>query len=210
MKLQENRSFKQRFMRFERLGDKYVQVLPLHRGFCVEFDANLLLSTAPESGQMYEILYEERPAVIDSAVIAVLNDQADYTSDAIYETRNRNEYYHVSGTSEIEMYQRYLNEVYAASRLIFRPMLATKPKEWSYEEELRLIYQSENDNDNIEFLKYPRDAVKSIIVGERMPDRERKALQSVLENWGKSSCIKRAIRKEGQFKLEIIDWVYKA
>ena len=55
------------------------------RGFCLEFDKDFIL-TDEVNANIFEVLYENKPSTIDTAVSAVLIDQADYHEDAIYDT----------------------------------------------------------------------------------------------------------------------------
>jgi len=178
------------------------------RGFCLEFDRETIL-TNNSSAQIFEVLYENKPAIVDTAVIAVLNDQVDYHEDAIYETEKRLEYAQMSDEQkestrgEILMYKEYLDLVYTKNRVIYQKMLATKSIEWHYEEELRIILQTDNINKEGFFFKYPIKAIKSIIVGEKMPPIQKQTLFRLIRMKSKDIKLKIASRIPGQFSVKI-------
>jgi hypothetical protein len=162
------------------------------RGFCLEFDPELLLVNDPNYSKFYEVEYQNTPEVIDTALIAVLQDQINYHADAID-----------SGVTEDEAssYNDVLNESLAKSNEIFKKMLATKPINWKYEEEVRVIYQSLSDNKTGEFLKYPPQAIKSVIFGEKMPSKQISALKCLFESHLYPIEFKTAKRAKGTFKV---------
>jgi hypothetical protein len=83
-------------------------------------------------------------------------------------------------------------------------MLATKPINWKYEEEIRVIYQSLSDSKIGEFLKYPSEAIKSVIVGEKMPPKQISALKYLFETHPFPVEFKTAKRAKDSFNV-IID-----
>ena len=47
---------------------------------------------------------------------------------------------------------------------------AAKPVQRKYEQEKRLLIRSKSPGDTSELFSFPSDAVKEIIIGERMPE----------------------------------------
>lgn len=182
------------------------------RGFCVEFDEDEILPDDVDAG-IFEVLYEDKPPFIDTAIIAVLNDQANYHEDAIYETEERLKYAVLdseteeSANSEVQMYKEYLNLVYLKNREIYQKMLATKSIEWQYEEELRIILQTENINNNEVFLKYPVKSIKCIIVGEKMSISQRETLKKIVQLKSFDIKFKIATRVPGRFEVIVHDLI---
>ncbi len=162
------------------------------RGFCLEFDPRLLLVNDPNYSKFYEVEYQNTPEVIDTALIAVLQDQINYHADAI---DNR------VIEDKASSYNDTLNESLSKSNEIFKKMLATKPLVWEYEEEVRVIFQSLCDKKTGEFLKYPPQAIKSVIFGEKMPSKEVSALKCLFELHHYPIEFKTAKRVVGSFKV---------
>ncbi len=173
------------------------------RGFCIEYDQHLILTHVIETAQIYDVIYSESPAVVDTAVISVLNDQIDFHGYAIHEAEKRGEFLGQNTKSEITSYKSYLNKVFFKNSTIYQNMLATKPREWRYEEEIRIIAHARNSNLPSEVIKYPFNSVKSLTIGEKMPMNQKKELIQVLEMNKNSIPIKIAKRKKGKFKIEI-------
>jgi len=181
------------------------------RGFCLEFDEKLILSESNNDVGIFEVLYDCNPSKIDTAVIATLRDQVEYHEDAIYETEKRLNYLKLEEpekkqiANEVDMYKEYLESVYDKNREIYQLMLASKSIEWKYEEEIRIILQTDSFDKNGIFMKYPTSSLKSIIIGEKMPDRQKLTLQKVIGEKISPIKLKLASRIDGQFKVEITD-----
>ncbi|WP_031437404.1 DUF2971 domain-containing protein [Methylobacter tundripaludum] len=177
------------------------------RGFCIEFDRNLILANNSNTARIYDVLYRNSPSLIDTAVIAVLNDQVEYHEDAIYAAEQEIKHFGVDRKEEAEMYKVYLNGVYIKNNEIYQKMLATKPNEWSYEEEIRIIYQTTKPEQSGEFFNYPSEAIKSVIFGERMPDRQVQVLRKLLERHPSPIILKKASRAKGKFNVIVSNGV---
>lgn len=173
------------------------------RGFCIEYDDDLILSNYPENTRIYEVLYKDTPATIDTAVIAVINDQINYHGDAIYALEQEMKYQGLDKKEEIQFLENHLKDVFTTNDYIFQSMLATKPIEWSYEEEIRIIFQTERYDKYGEFMSYPDKAIKSIIIGEKMPEKHRQTLEKILAQRTNPITLKFAKRKKGQFNILI-------
>ncbi len=163
------------------------------RGFCLQFDPDIILHNN-NIAKIYEVEYKEKPAIIDTALIAALADQIAYNSYALESIKNLN-----MQTS----YNQQLNQSVKYAEEIFRSMLATKPIDWIYEEELRIIYQSLSEGKQPEFMNYPRQAIKSVIFGEKMAEKHKNALQSLFFLDPYKIEFKTAKRDKGSFGISI-------
>lgn len=161
------------------------------RGFCLEFDQDILLVNELDNVKFYDVEYKETPATIDTALIAILQDQIEYSLDSFI------------SDNESSDYKEHFDKSLAESNNIFKKMLATKPINWKYEEEIRVIYQSMSDSKAGEFLKYPSQAIKSIIVGEKMPEKQISALKYLFDSHPYPVEFKRAKRAKGSFNVII-------
>lgn len=164
------------------------------RGFCVEFEPELLLLNEPDYSSIYEVEYKETPAIIDTALIAILQDQIDYHAEALGTQ--------VTGDEETS-YQDALEDSLHKSNDIFKKMLATKPINWEYEEEIRLITQTFTELKGGDYFKYPPQAIKSVIFGEKMPPKQVTALQYLFESHPFPIEFKTAKRAKGIFDVII-------
>jgi hypothetical protein len=171
------------------------------RGFCIEFDSNLVLSKYIGDAFIYDVLYKNTPAKIDTAVMAVLNDQVDYNEDAIYASQQEMKHLGNDKQADIDMYEEYLLGVFKSNNEIYQKMLATKPLDWEYENERRIICQAKLPDERGEFLKYPPEAIKSVIFGEKMPVKQRDTLIGILEKHSSPVILKEAMRVEGTFNI---------
>jgi hypothetical protein len=52
------------------------------RGFCLEFDRDILLVNELDNVKFYDVEYKENPATIDTALIATLQDQIEHSLDS--------------------------------------------------------------------------------------------------------------------------------
>lgn len=179
------------------------------RGFCLEFDSKLILDN--NEAELLEVLYENNPSEIDTAELAVLYDQVDYHERTIYKTESilnnvqLKEKEKNSLKNDVKMYSEYLNTVYEKNSVIYQKMLATKSIEWSYEEELRIILHSESNNNVGVFMKYPTKSLKSIIIGEKMPEKQKETIMKLVKSQRNNIILKKASIIEGQFNVKITD-----
>lgn len=173
------------------------------RGFCVEFDPEFILTECLTEALIFEVLYESVPAVIDTAVMAVLHDQVDYLEDSIFAYQQEMKYQGRNRDGDIKSYQEKMEGDYKSTKEIYQRMLATKPMAWSYEEEVRIIETSPRKNNSGVFLKYPPKAIKSVIFGEKMPAHHRKALTAVISKHPGDVVIKYASRVGGKFEITL-------
>lgn len=150
------------------------------RGFCVEFDENLITNSEPK-GYLLDVAYLNSPPEVDSFVYGIAWDQDWYSQTAIQETNARIKYQGKPELrAEIQMYEESGAEALKTMRDIWQQVFATKPAEWSYERERRLLVQTVKSDNTPLVRSYPREAVRAVIVGERMPVAYKAELLTVL------------------------------
>lgn len=167
------------------------------RGFCIEYEPSLIQSYDKIFSKFYNVEYSKNPATIDTVLMSVLHDQTDYHSMILDSTPD-------SSTSLSA--SQALSQSIAKSDEIFRKMLASKPHEWKYEEEIRLISQSFSDKRG-ELFKYPPQAIKSVIFGEKMPLKQQSALRHIFKTHPCSIDFKTASRNKGSFNIFITNCI---
>lgn len=173
------------------------------RGFCIVFDEDLIANAEPK-GYLLDVAYVDAPPVVDSMVYGIAWDQDWYSHTAIEETKVMIEYQGMEERrADIPMYEESGAEAVRMMHDIWRHAFGTKPAEWSYERERRLLVQSDRDDELPIMRKYPADAITQIVVGERMPSDYRRRLEGVLsKNYG-SVPISTARRSPSTYRLEI-------
>lgn len=151
------------------------------RGFSVVFDEDSLVSGRHEA-YVLDVAYTDKPPAIDSFIYGLAWDQDWYSHVAIEETQKRIQF---SGETEhqadIEMYEASGAEALRTMRDMWQRVFATKPVQWSYEGERRLLVQTDREDDAPLLWRYDRRAVREVIFGERMPENFRQRLMKVLK-----------------------------
>lgn len=173
------------------------------RGFCVEFDENSITNSEPK-GDLLDVAYLNSLPKVDSFVCGIAWDQAWYSKTAIQETNARIKYQGKPELrAEIQMYEESGTEALKTIRDIWQQVFATKPAEWSYERERRLLVQT-NKSDNTPLVRsYPREAVRAVIIGERMPDAYKAELLAVLAENYAGVPVRTARRAQSAYALVI-------
>jgi hypothetical protein len=122
------------------------------RGFCIVFDENIVVNTEPK-GYITDVAYLEKPALVDSFVYAVAEDQQDYHLMAIHETRAAIRRQGGSGEGGIiAEYQEAADAALKHMHEMWQHGFAAKPVEWRYEKERRLLVDTES-KDNTPVLR---------------------------------------------------------
>lgn len=152
-------------------------------GFCIEFDEAEIINE-DEQTFLVQANYTDRPPLIDSLVYAVTEDQFEYALEHGYE-----EY-------EGELRRIELNE-------ILRAAIASKPKEWQYEKEVRLIIKSSEENRNAILYKYPSHSIKSVILGEKSSIDFKARIKEVLAHLNLPIDVKVATRSKDAYQILI-------
>lgn len=168
------------------------------RGFCIEFDRELVIPDGRDA-RVYDVLYCDRPAVIDASVLAVLYDQRDYNEDAYFDVGNLAKYLGQDRGAEIEIYDLGFRQACDDIRAVYQKMLATKPIPWAYEREMRIIdFDARVDQRGVS-MGYPREAVKSLTFGEKIEAGHQAKLTQIAKAVYPSISLKKAIKVQGTF-----------
>ena len=173
------------------------------RGFCIVFDEELVTKTEPEA-YLLDVAYLHAPPIADSFVCAIAWDQDWYCQKAIEETETRIR--HLGRTEEkqwIPIYEQAGMEALKQMREIWQLVFATKPSEWKYEQERRLLVQTGRSDTLAIERSFLRKAVKEVIIGERMPHGFRHRLLLVLQHHYSEVPVRTARRAHGFYTLTI-------
>ena len=147
------------------------------RGFCAEFD-DALVQKADERVFLTPVEYVEAPQHADSFVYAVAEDQWDFHGMCVYD-HDRGAGGAISAP-ERDSYEEASLQAHARITAIWRRVFATKPVEWRYEGEQRLLLQATDGGAEPVQLEIPVEALRGIIMGERMDYDYRKQLEVLL------------------------------
>lgn len=155
------------------------------RGFCIEFNESEIFE---EDSNIFlvDVNYTNKPPLIDTLEYAVIQDQYDYAVEHGYE-----EY-------EGELRRFELNE-------IIRTAVASKPKEWEYEKERRLVIITPDENKQPILHKYPLKSIKAIILGEKMDADFKVKISQILFDLGLPIETRMAIRSKDTYKIDIVN-----
>jgi hypothetical protein len=88
---------------------------------------------------------------------------------------------------------------------IWRRVFAAKPVEWRYEGEQRLLLQATDGGADPVQLEFPVEALREIIIGERMSDDYRKQLETLLAAQYPHVPVRRATRSADRYTIELTD-----
>lgn len=171
------------------------------RGFCVVFDEHTLLDTEG-SGFAVDVDYAQKPPMVDAFVWAIVDGLIEYNEAELAELAGKHERYSSEGMTEADV-RAELERSTLMQQRILRALFATKPAEWSYERERRLLVQTDRKDELPILRKYPFEAIKQIVVGERMPLDYRRRLESVLSKTCGDVPIATARRSSSTYRLGI-------
>lgn len=173
------------------------------RGFCVVFDENLI-TNSETNGYLLDVAYLNSPPKVDSFIYGIAWDQDWYSQTAIQETNARIKYQgRPELRAEIKIYEESGAKALKTMRDIWQQVFATKPAEWGYERERRLLVQTDKSDNTPLLRSYPREAVRAVIVGERMPEAYRAELLAMLEKKYAGVPVKTARRAQSAYTLVI-------
>lgn len=171
------------------------------RGFCIAFDEGVI---AGDDGYVLDVAYLHTPPRVDSFVYGVAWDQDWYSDVAIEEAEHAaRAQVRILQPDEVAMYEESGAEALSTMREIWQHVFATKPAEWRYERERRLLVQTDTDDTSPLLRAYDRAAVREVIVGERMPDKYRTRLTAVMREHYPNAPVKTASRADGVYSLSI-------
>lgn len=154
------------------------------RGFCIEFDEEMLISIEiAKEASIIPVSYAVGPPVVDKMLYSLAKDQIWYHEVAIQEEPN---------STFVPNYEQALKDAEQLLDELYTKTIATKPIEWKYEKESRLVFSATNNTEG-EFFKYPAEAIKGIIFGEKMNLKAKDTLIQIIE--AKKSPIEKKIAK---------------
>lgn len=156
------------------------------RGFCIEFDEDEILKNNEHKAFLYGVEYQKSPPVVDTAIYAVADDQF---------------WFHTENLPSDPGFQHAAETARKLLIALYKKMLATKPLDWQYEREMRLIFHTEQKGKEGCDFKYSNASVKSIIVGEKMTSTHRSELEAILFRIGLNVSIKTARRARSSYNV---------
>jgi hypothetical protein len=173
------------------------------RGFCVAFDEGAI-TRGDTTGYVLDVAYRDAPPQVDSFIYGVAWDQDWYSNVAIEETEKAIKYQgKIERQGEIAMYEESGAEALRTMREIWQHVFATKPAEWKYERERRLLVQTDRTDTAPVFRNYNRNAIREVILGERMPEEYRARLLAVVREHYPDTAVRTAHRAQGAYTLTI-------
>lgn len=84
---------------------------------------------------------------------------------------------------------------------LLRKLFLRKAGCWSYDEEWRFLEYRAGSG----LRPFPRDALRSIILGARITDEDAQFVQALVQERGVPIEVRRAVLDEGTFELKIVD-----
>lgn len=175
------------------------------RGFCIEFDKDELLKNSENYTEIHKVQYNQSPPVVDTMVYEVAYDQIWYHEmviDKEYKMQRYMKKYRFD--PYLPQYQKALVEARNLLYQLYIKMLCCKPHNWKYEEEIRLILHTRSIKKNGEAFKYSKEAIKSIIVGEKADLNNISKLRSIMKKIDIDVPILFAKRNKESYKLKIL------
>ena len=160
------------------------------RGFCIAFDESSVVAAEPE-GYMIDVSYLDCPPPVDTLIYGISRDQEWFHQMAIEEEGRNPDYAEVAA------------EALKTMLGIWQNVFAVKPSEWKYERERRLLVQTDRSDTTAILRSYPHEAIKEVILGERMPDEYRSNILSILKEHYSDVPVKTARRAQGVYTLVI-------
>ncbi len=170
------------------------------RGLCLELDFDLDVIGGLNKSRVYmtSVRYTNTPPVVDAFNFAVAEDQIDYHVMAIEEAKQ------LGDTRWVDQYKEVLEEESRKIRdSIWDDAFATKPVEWEYEQEKRLLVYMDSDNGKPEFMEYPKGALKRIVLGEKMPEEFREAVMELVKKYCSDVPVWVATRSSKCFQIKL-------
>jgi hypothetical protein len=173
------------------------------RGFCVAFDEGMI-TQGDTTGYILDVAYRDAPPQVDSFVYGVAWDQDWYSHVAIEETEAAIKYQgKVELQGDIAMFEKSGAEALRTMQNIWQHVFATKPVEWKYEQERRLLVQTDRTDAEPIFRSFDRGAIREVILGERMPEEYRVRLLAAVRQHYPDAVIRTAYRAQTAYSLTI-------
>lgn len=157
------------------------------RGLCLEFDEETLLAM-DDDAQIMDVNYASSPGYIDAFEYALCQDQLWFYDMSWEESGD-------------ESWLEYKPRLWEIIRRSLVSAFATKPVEWSYEKECRLVLQNQPAGPVLH--SYPEQALRRVIVGQRSSREDRERLRGTLAAAGISVPVVEAICEQHDYRLTI-------
>lgn len=173
------------------------------RGFCVVFDEDSLLKGKGEA-HVLDVAYSDKPPKVDSFIYGIAYDQEWFSQTAIDETMAVVMHLGESDrAAAIADYEEAGAEAVETMRDLWQRVFATKPQEWRYEGERRLLIQTDKVDAAPLLWTYEREAVREVILGERMSEDYRARVLSVLEKLHPGVPVTTARRAQNSYAVVV-------
>jgi hypothetical protein len=166
------------------------------RGLCMGFDEDALARNL--DAQLVTVRYLDRPPAVDTFLYAVAEDQSEYQQMALAEHRGPEPDPYAPG------YKKALADAEALMTEIRVHAFAAKPMEWAYEQEKRLLLFADAGDTASKSIAYSPEALKEIIVGERMPASYKTQVEELLKNGDVRVGIRTAVRAPESYTVLIV------
>lgn len=147
------------------------------RGFCLELDPDLLC--ADSKANIIEVQYLARPPVLETIAYELANDISWHGED-----------------EDADKALDYMRDFYCK-------MLASKPREWKYEKEVRLIFPGNEVPPAGTRYYYPPAAIRSLITGEKISAQNEEKLKKIIQAVNPAAATGRPSRNFGSYELSI-------
>lgn len=157
------------------------------RGLCLELDEEALLATDKDA-QIMDVHYASSAGYIDAFEYALCQDQLWFYDMSYEETGD-------------EGWLEYKPRLWDIVRRSLISAFATKPIEWSYERECRLILQNKAAGPVLH--SYPKGALRQVIVGQRSTREDRERLQQALAAAGVAVPVVEAVCEPNDYRITI-------
>lgn len=172
------------------------------RGLCLVFDDDELLEASPRSTFAVNVAYQKNPPTADAFIYAIANDQMDFHLMSIEEAEDRSK--HIGERDPfVEDYRKVAGDAYLSKTEILQRVFATKPLEWEYEAERRLLVRASGNDTEPIFHRFPKTALREILIGERMPDSFRARLEALVAEHYSHVSTRAVARSSSTYRLKI-------
>ncbi len=163
------------------------------RGFCLDFDEEMVsksISGLTGFPFITNVTYSDVAPSVDGMVLGVLDDQIDYAYMCFHEEKN-------------DFWLDEARRLEGQVQDLYRQGFATKPMAWSYEQERRLIVQTDQHDMEPLAISYPPEAVRSIVVGELMAPEDLARVEEIAREKYPAAALRTARRELFTYKLQV-------
>jgi hypothetical protein len=168
------------------------------RGLCLVFDDTELLEASSTSAFAVNVAYQKSPPCADAFVYAVASGLFEHVLEELEEQKSRS-----YDRNQVADNKQTLGEAHSTMTETLQKIYATKPLEWEYEAERRLLVRAEQGGFEPVFHKYSRKALNGVLIGERMPHDFRRRLEKVVSDRYGHAYVKTVSRSSSSYNLEI-------